>query len=152
LTHFFQVNLDILKSLLDRPAAERVREFKYRFAQSFVFGLPVLALHWFGHRLGGFEADRWIGLLQFLLAGWVMYVAMAGMLFEGLLYLARRKLSSNLLVSLIAAMLYCFSAVSWGAILLGHHPWPMNPRFDLAVLFIVIWTGVQWFRFARAAS
>src|SRR5687767_3056847 len=75
--------VDTLQSLLDRPVSERLRESKYRFAQSVVFGLPVLALQWFGYRLGGTEADRWIGLLQLLLAGWIMYVGAAGLLFEG---------------------------------------------------------------------
>src|SRR3954466_3838186 len=76
---------DSFETLLNRPREQRVREFKYRFAQSAVFGLPVLALQRFGPALGGAESPRWVGVLQLLLAGWVVYVGAAGMLFEGAL-------------------------------------------------------------------
>src|SRR4051812_19198715 len=69
-----------LHSVLDRPEAQRLQEFRYRFGQSVVFGLPVLALQWFGRSLGGAESDRWVALLQGLLAGWVVYVAATGVL------------------------------------------------------------------------
>src|SRR5262249_32594294 len=84
-----------IDSILHRPVSERVREYKYRFAQSLVFGLPVLALSLFGPALGGPEAGRWIGLLQSLLAGWVMYVGVTGMLVEALM---RRRLTLDGLV------------------------------------------------------
>src|SRR5437867_3364487 len=79
-----------LQSVLSRPPQERQREHRYRFAQTLIFGLPVLALQWFGRRLGGEEQDRWIGLLQALLTGWIVYVGAAGLAFEGLLLLRRR--------------------------------------------------------------
>ena len=58
-----------LHSVIDRPQAQRLQEFRYRFGQSVVFGLPVLALQWFGRSLGGAESERWVALLQALLAG-----------------------------------------------------------------------------------
>src|SRR5688572_5630049 len=84
---------DNLETMLSRPLDQRVREHKYRFAQAAVFGLPVLGLQYFGHKLGGPEAGKWVGLLQALLAGWVMYVGAAGMLFEGILLLRRRGIT-----------------------------------------------------------
>src|SRR5215470_17771342 len=77
--------------MLARPEWQRRMEYRYRFAQSFVFGLPVAGLQWFGHPLGGRESARWIGLFQALLAGWVVYAGAAGMLFEGIVWLGRRK-------------------------------------------------------------
>src|SRR5687768_5282994 len=74
-----------LHQLLARPVSERAREYRYRFGQAVVFGLPVVALELWGRGLGGREAGRWVGVLQALLSGWVVYVAATGMLFEGLL-------------------------------------------------------------------
>src|SRR5690349_4428997 len=74
-----------LPRFLTRPASDRLREYKYCCAQAVVFGLPVLALEAWGRSLGGREASRWVGGFQALLTGWVLYVAAAGMLFEGLL-------------------------------------------------------------------
>src|SRR4051812_47121983 len=72
-----------LGDLLRRPASERAREYRYRFGQSLVFGLPVVILQLWGLGLGGPEAAKWVGVFQALLAGWVIYVAAAGMFFEG---------------------------------------------------------------------
>ena len=97
--------------LLNRPASQRRQEFKYRLGQSVVFGLPVLALAKFGRSLGGVEADRWVSLLQALLAGWVVYVGATGMVAEGiLLLLGRRPLRGqflgNLIVGAAALVIY----------------------------------------------
>ena len=96
-----------LAKVLNRPRSERLREYKYRFAQSAVFGLPVIALHFFGPSLGGPEAGRWVGLLQLLLAGWVMYVGAMGMLVEAIL---RRKITADGVVAMLAIGLYLVSA------------------------------------------
>src|SRR6185369_14510741 len=73
-----------LEKLLDRPLGERVREYRYRFAQSAVFGVPVVALAVWGKVLGPFDSQRWAGVMQALLAGWVLYVNL-GMLAEGII-------------------------------------------------------------------
>src|SRR5207247_2497394 len=73
---------DNLAVLLARPLEQRKREQQYRFAQSVVFGLPVIALQLWGHKLGPIDAQRWASVMQLLLAGWVMYVNL-GMVFEG---------------------------------------------------------------------
>ena len=76
-----------LEQLLARPADQRLREYKYRCAQAIVFGLPVIGLQYLGPSIGGPEAPRWVAILQAALAGWVVYIGAAGMLFEGLLVL-----------------------------------------------------------------
>src|SRR5690349_16336516 len=102
---------DRLESLLRRDPRERCREFRYRCAQTIVFGIPVLALHRFGRSLGGPEADRWVAILQALLTGWIVYIAAAGMLFEGLISLPRRGPSPDLFVALAAVVGY-FSSLA----------------------------------------
>jgi len=119
-----------IQALLHRPASERVREYKYRFAQAVVFGLPVIVLELIGPKLGGPEAGRWLRFMQGLLAGWVIYVGAAGMLFEGLLLL-RRRMTSDLPVAAGAMVMY-------GA------GWIRPGWFSLAVGLVAVWTGIRW--------
>lgn len=137
-----------LQSLLNRPPHQRLREYKHRCAQSIVFGVPVLFLQYFGHRLGGGESERWVAVLQALLSGWIIYVGAAGMLFEGMVNL-RSQLSGDLLAGAAATVLYLYSVA---AVL----PLPFTGRiayrpllFHLSVLVIATWTAIQWLRFSR---
>ena len=123
---------DRVAAILDRPPDQRVREYKYRFAQSVVFGLPVIALELFGPSLGGREAARWVFFLQVLLAGWVIYVGAAGMLFEGVLLL-RNRVTADLIVATTAVTTYLLSATSLAP---GLFPW--------AVSAVAIWTAFKW--------
>jgi hypothetical protein len=122
-------------------------EFKYRFAQAVVFGLPVVALHYFGSSLGGSptESRRWVGILQSLLAGWVVYVGAAGMLFEGLLLL-RYRFTGNLLIALIAILMYLFSLISVLGIFFTGEPLYTPLLFHLAVVLLASWSGWNWRR------
>src|SRR5688572_15852315 len=135
-------------NLLSRPDDQRLREYKYRFSQAAVFGLPVIALQWWGHALGGAEAERWVGILQALLAGWVVYVGATGMLFEGLIVLPRRVMP-DLLPALLAVATYLFSVISVLHVLLDGRLWYRPLLFHASVLIIGAWTGVQWFRWSR---
>ena len=130
-----------LLDLLHRPPDQRRREYQYRFAQAVVFGLPVLALQRFGHSLGGHEAGRWVAILQGLLAGWVVYVGAAGMLFESIVWLFRRRFTVDLLPAAAAVLLYVLTMLR----LATHSP----PWFHWAVLLIAAWTGLRWWRLAR---
>lgn len=134
---------DTVDTLLNRPADQRKREFRYRFAQSAVFGLPVFALQVFGRSLGGSEADRWVSILQALLTGWVVYVAAAGMLFEGIVRLGRGRLTVDLLPAVAAVLLYLFSLIHalMGIFIVGRAPWLL---FHGVVFVLVIWTGLRW--------
>jgi cation transport ATPase len=136
---------ETFESLLNRPREQRVREFKYRFAQSVVFGLPVLALQRYGPALGWVEAGRWVGVLQLLLAGWVVYVAAAGMLFEGIVTLARRLpgARADFVIALIAVVVYLLSAVSIAHLILRGTPW-FPARFDVVVALLILWCGGRW--------
>jgi cation transport ATPase len=124
-----------VQSVLERPATERIREYRYRFAQAVVFGLPVAGLELYGGSLGGTEAWRWVRFFQALLAGWVIYVGAAGMLFEGLLLL-RRRVTADLCVATAAVAMYCAG-------------WFVAGWFCGAVLLVCVWTGLRWWGGAR---
>jgi hypothetical protein len=134
--------------LLSRPPAERQREHKYRFSQSFVFGLPVIALQWFGHRLGGDEAALWIAVFQALLAGWVMYVAATGMLIEAMLL---RRPTLDAAAGGMGLVLYLASIAATVLMLFGR-PDIVPLLFHWAVLVLIAWTGSQWWRLSRTAQ
>jgi hypothetical protein len=140
--------------LLHRPADQRRREYQYRFGQAVVFGLPVLGLQWFGRSLGGPESDRWVALLQALLAGWVVYVAAAGMLFESLVWLARRRAAADLVPSAVVTGLYLASLARLAAYAVrGAADSFPRPWFHWVVGLLIGWTGLRWWRFGhRAAS
>lgn len=140
-----------LHDLLIRPGDQRLREYKYRFSQAAVFGLPVLALQWKGHMLGGAEADRWVGILQALLAGWVVYVGAAGMLFEGLILLPQRVMV-DLVPALVAILAYLYSLVAISHVMVDGTLWYRPLLFHLSVVVIGAWTGIQWFRWSRKLS
>jgi hypothetical protein len=131
-----------LNVLLARPLDQRVREYKYRFAQSAVFGLPVLGLQCFGRSLGGSEADTWVALFQALLAGWVVYVGAAGMLFEGLLLL-RRTVTFDLLIAALVVLLYLASLPSVVHALVRGSLW-YPTMFHLCILLLLVWTAIRW--------
>ncbi len=141
-----------VQSLLNRPTEQRIREYQYRFAQSAVFGLPVIVLQYLGPSLGGTESDRWVGLLQALLCGWVTYVGAAGMLFEGLIVLSRGKLTIELLVALAAVGMYLFSAGSLLGVIFHGQLFYRPLLFHVVILLIAGWTGFRWWRMSRPTS
>jgi cation transport ATPase len=147
-TSAFQTNIS---ALLTRPAEQRAREFKYRCAQSIVFGLPVLALQWIGPRLGGPEAARWIGILQALLCGWIVYVAAAGRLIEGLVARTRRFVPDTL-VALLACGMYLYSAVCVIPIFIVGHTLHAPLLFHIVVLLLIPWTGLRCWQLRTAGQ
>jgi cation transport ATPase len=138
-----------LEHLLARPAEQRLREYKYRFSQSVVFGLPVVALQLYGRTLGPADSERWVSLLQALLAGWVLYVNL-GMLFEGILLLpATRRVSGDLAVASCAVALYAYSLISAAHGVVTSRLLYRPLMFHACVLVLATWTAVQWRRRRR---
>jgi hypothetical protein len=144
---------DRIELLLSRPIEQRKREFQYRFAQSVVFGLPVLFLQYVGPSLGGIveERQRWIGILQGLLAGWVVYVGAMGMVFEGILLLGR-KLSIDLLVGIIALGCWVHSAISVLHVTIDGKLWYEPLLFHGSVTSLAVWTGIRWWQLTHRAQ
>jgi cation transport ATPase len=138
---------------VDRPLDQRIREFKYRFGQSVVFGIPVLVLQWLGPSLGGetHEAsDRWVPLFQALLAGWVTYVAAFGMLADDVIQaLEHRRFPLDLFVSSIAIGLYLFSMISVLAVLVVGHVWYRPILFHVVILILIAWCAGRWWQHSR---
>jgi hypothetical protein len=137
-----------LAQLLARPAHQRRIEYKYRCAQAIIFGLPVLGLQYLGPKLGGAESPRWIAILQALLAGWVVYVGAAGMLFEGLVSISNRGNWPDLVVALISLGLYFYSLGSVLAIFFTGHLAYQPLLFHVSVILLGLWSGIQWWRFS----
>ena len=143
----------LVEQLLSRPAEQRLREYKYRCAQSIVFGIPVLFLEYFGASLGGPESRRWVAVMQALLAGWVIYVGATGMLFEGLiLAVGRRRVTVDLLVSVVAVSLYCYSLVATLGVVTAGNVLYEPLLFHVSVALVAGWTGWRWWRLSRAAA
>ena len=139
-------------NLLARPADQRLREYKYRFGQSIVFGLPVIALQIYGRALGPADSERWVSLLQALLAGWIMYVNL-GMLFEGVVSLpVRRRISGEFVISAIAVALYLYSLVSASYGIVTRRLLFRPLLFHVAVIVLALWSGWRWWRMSRAAA
>ena len=137
---------EAIDAILNRPDAERLREYKYRFAQSTVFGLPVIALHFVGPLLGGEESGRWVGLFQMLLAGWVMYVGVMGMAVESLL---RRTITSDGLIALAAIICYLSAFCALFYLFTTAKPPKFHGEFYWAVVIALVWSAVQWFRTSK---
>jgi hypothetical protein len=139
-----------ISNLLSRPVDQRRREHKSRFAQSVVFGLPVLTLQIWGPALGPIDADRWVPVLQALLAGWVVYLNL-GMLAEGLILLPHR-VTPDLMVCATSLILYGYSLISVLHIFLTGRLWYRPTLFSLTVLIPACWTGLQWLRLSRRTA
>jgi hypothetical protein len=80
--------------------------------------------------------------LQALLAGWVVYVGAAGMLFEAIvLLLSRRRLNLDFPPALAALALYLIGLWRSASLILGANA---EPTFHWTVLLVAAWTGVRW--------
>ena len=129
--------------MLTRPLDQRVREHKYRCAQTLVFGIPVIGLQYFGQQLGGAESTRWVAIMQVVLTGWILFVGATGMVTEGaMLIVAKRKLSGDFVVALVSAALFVMSCINAAR---GAARW-----FHVVVFILAAWSFVQWLR-ARSA-
>ena len=127
--------------LLNRPVAERLREYKYRFAQSTVFGLPVLALHFIGPQLGGSEAPRWIGLLEILLAGWVVYVGILAMIVEAII---RKRAGLDSVLAGAALISYLIAAFLYARLMVQLQPFRLMWGFPTEVMIAIVLNGMRW--------
>ena len=132
-----------LDDLLSRPLDQRIREYKYRLAQTLIFGLPVIGLQYFGRRLGGAEAERWVGVLQAVLTGWIVYVGAAGMLFEGIILLWLRRPTVELLVATMAVAMFLYSAASVTGVIIRGELWYRPLVFHWVVIVVAGWCAAR---------
>ena len=136
-----------IQQLIARPDEQRLREHKYRFAQTVVFGLPVLALQRWGSILGPIDSIRWASVLEALLTGWIIYVNF-GMIIEGLV-VRRWSVILDFVVASIALALYAWSLTAVIHVLARGTIWPSPLLFHICILLLMLWTGAQWFRLSR---
>ena len=118
---------------------ERRRQWKYRFAQSLIFGLPIVALHFIGPKLGGPEAPRSVALFEALLAGWVLYVGALGMIGDALV---RRGITADGLVALVAMGIYVVGV--WRLIASVNEKTPgLSRGFLASAVLIIVWSAIR---------
>ena len=123
------------------PSNDRVIQYKYRFGQSVVFGIPVIALHFFARKLGPEDWERWGSLLQALLAGWVVYVNL-GMLVEAAMI---KRLTVDAVITAIAVTLYLYSIISAAhGIVTARLLYPL--MFHVSVILLAAWSLWRWMR------
>ena len=137
--------LPSIEALLNRPTAERAREYRYRLAQTLVFGLPVIGLAVWGSALGPRDAQRWSTVFQALLAGWVLYVN-AGMLIEGLM---RSRVTSDLLITVAAVVVYVWSLIGVAFVLTTGSIWPRPTLFWGCIALLGAWNALRFAQLSR---
>jgi len=140
-----------IEAVLDRPDAERLREYRHRCAQSLIFGLPVLGLELFGQRLGGPNAHLPVGGFQAILAGWIILICVTPMLIHGFFMLVRRRLTGELVIGICALSLYALAGARWVESIHGYIGGFLSAGFSWAVIIVAVWSGFQWWRFSKRA-
>jgi cation transport ATPase len=142
-----------LRRLIHRSPVERCREFRYRVAQSLIFGLPVLGLQYLGPQLSPRpdEAARWVPLLQAILTCWICYIGALPMLVEGLL-LVREKLRVDLIVAALAIGACLYSLFLLLGVLIDRQTVYRSFFFHDVVIVLVAWNGVRWWWIRRTLA
>jgi len=90
-----------------------------------------------------------VGMLQALLAGWVMYVAVAGLAFEGFLLLARGRITAGFVISLTTLGLYLWSIISVLHILWTGALWWKPLLFHVCIFIVIGWSAIGWRRLSH---
>lgn len=152
------------KPVNDLPALreQMTREYRARLAQSLVFGLPALAVHYLGPMLAsgggqsaGSMAFPW--LLEMVLVGWALWVAGLPVLWQGAWSLMHLRPTADLLTTAIVMIAFIPSVVGLGSLLFIAEPWfgspgaphsatqsMPGPAFHIAILAIMIATCQRW--------
>jgi hypothetical protein len=133
------VSPDPIGQLLNRSREQRAREYQYRFAQTAVFGLPVVGLWAWGAGLDPVGHERWGTVLQALLCGWILYVN-AGMVIEGVLL---RRVTGDLVITAAALGMFLWSLGVIVLMLSGRGIRGVE-LFPVCVVLLAVWTGSRW--------
>lgn len=112
---------------LDELRRQITHEYKSRLATVVVFGLPAVALHYWGPMLAGNAigprsmAYPW--LMEMLLVGWGCLAGGWPILWQGALSLARLRAGADVLTSLIVAAAFVPSALGVLSLTVIDQPW-----------------------------
>jgi predicted membrane channel-forming protein YqfA (hemolysin III family) len=105
------------------------------------------------------ESDRWVALLQALLAGWVVYVAATGMITEAALVIRTRRRGQRAIladgvVASAAAVAYVVSLPRLVELATHRNPfaWPWPTAFHFAVVILALWSGLRWRQLSGVGS
>ena len=134
-----------LQQLINRPKSERRREYRYRFAQTLVFGLPVIALAVWGPLLGPTDWQRWSTVLQALLTGWILYINL-GLLLEPIV---AKQHYADLAIIVTALVIYLWSIAGTAHVLLTGRSSNRSALYCICVAVLSIWNAVRWLQLKR---
>ncbi|MCG3178164.1 MAG: Potassium-transporting ATPase ATP-binding subunit [Phycisphaerae bacterium] len=128
----------------------RIRDIRQRLAIAVGFGLPVIALHLFGHRLAADPArELWPLWMQLLLTGWVLFAAAGSWFYHGIWSVmhghwrwrtgAAAVLAGGLLLGTIDLVLRAFGVHGLMHPLLGPNPAdPLRSLFAPTVVALIL--------------
>jgi len=146
-------------------------EYRGRFAQSLVFGLPALVVHYLESILasgGGQSASSlafpWF--LQMVLVGWAIWVAALPILWQGVWSLIHLRPTADLLTTFIISLAFVPSAYGVMSLLFTGDPWfgvavpavrghgftQGGPAFHLAIMAVMLATCQRWRMYACIES
>jgi len=124
------------------------REYRARFAQALVFGLPALALHYAGPLLAGGAASEPAGLFypwlfEALLVGWACLVGGWPILWQGALALVHLRPTGDLVTALVLLLTWLASAAGVLGLALGLAPWfgQAGPLFHATLFALLLAVG-----------
>ena len=144
-------NIDALLAQSSRSAVARI-QISLRSSDHFWVASAGVVLV---RRVLGWMRPRKRGdgraVLQAMLAGWVTYVAAAGMVAEGILLLGRRFNVGPDCGCSAAVLLYLVSLVSVLGVFIGGQPFYRPLLFHVEVILLAAWCGWRWWQLNRSS-
>lgn len=142
---------------------QMVYEYRTRFAQSLVFGMPAIALHYLGPVLavgGGESAGNMLypWLIQMVLVGWALWAGGLPILWQGVMSAIHLRATADLLTTFITFAAFIPSVLGMVAVIFGYEPWfgtpvgqggesltsPAGPAFHIAMFAIMLALFQRW--------
>lgn len=145
---------------------QMIYEYRTRFAQSLVFGLPAIILHYMGPVLavGGGEAAGnmlYPWMIEMVLVGWALWAGGLPILWQGVMSAIHLRATADLLTTVIVFAAFVPSLVGVVSVIFGHEPWfgtaaamqsktAVGPAFHVAMLAIMLGLFQRWRMYKHA--
>lgn len=143
---------------------QMIYEYRTRFAQSLVFGLPAVILHYIGPVLavgGGESASNMLypWMIEMVLVGWALWAGGLPILWQGVMSALHLRTTADLLTTAIVFAAFIPSLIGVVSVIFGHEPWfnsgqgstsQAGPTFHVAMLAIMLALFQRWRMFKHA--
>lgn len=134
---------------------QMVYEYRTRFAQSLVFGMPAIVLHYLGPVLavgGGESAGNMLypWLIQMVLVGWALWAGGLPILWQGVMSAIHLRSTADLVTTVIVFVAFIPSLIGMIAVIFGNEPWFANangdggPAFHVAIFAVMLALFQRW--------